>query len=141
MSEDPECIFCKIIAGDVPSECVFQDDHAVAFLDINPIAPGHTLLVPRKHCEGLLDAPADVLHAVIERAPRVARAVMKATEAEGFNLIQFNGSCAGQEVFHLHFHIIPRRPGDGVSFAWKQGSYGEGEMVALGGRIREAMGE
>ena len=135
---DPNCIFCKIVAGDIPSERVYEDDACVAFLDISPIAPGHTLLIPKAHHEGVLDTPTDVLAALVAAAPRVAEAVMAAVDGQGFNFFQFNGACSGQEVFHIHFHIIPRRPGDGVSYQWKQGQYAEGEMAALGARIREA---
>ncbi len=137
---DPNCIFCKILAGQIPSVRVYEDEQAVAFLDINPIAPGHTLLVPREHYADLLATPHEVLSALMAAAPRVARGVLAATRGEGFNFFQFNGRCSGQEVFHLHFHIIPRRPGDAVSFQWKQGKYREGEMAALGARIREAIG-
>ncbi len=136
---DPDCIFCKIVAGDIPSERVYEDEACIAFLDINPIAPGHTLLVPRAHCADLLDAPRETLAALMAAARTVARAAMAATGGEGFNFFQFNGACSGQEVFHLHFHIIPRRPGDGVSYQWRQGTYGEGEMAALGAAIRDAL--
>ncbi|HUT35691.1 MAG TPA: HIT family protein [Planctomycetota bacterium] len=136
---DPNCIFCKILAGQIPSERVYEDEQAVAFLDINPVAPGHTLLVPRAHHANLLETPHEVLSALLAAAPRVARAVMEATGAEGFNFVQFNGACSGQVVFHLHFHIIPRRPGDGVSFAWRQAKYEPGRMAALGARVRAAL--
>jgi len=139
VSTEPSCIFCKIVGGQIPSERVYEDERVVAFLDINPIAPGHTLVVPREHCEGLLEAPDEVLWAILAAAPKVARAAMEAAGGEGFNFFQFDGSCAGQEVMHLHFHIIPRRPGDGVSYRWQQGRYGEGEMAALGARIRCAL--
>lgn len=138
---DPGCIFCKIIAGQIPSERVYEDAGAVAFLDIAPLAPGHTLVVPRHHCVNLLDAPPEALAACLAAAPRVARAVLAATGGEGFNFVQFNGSCAGQVVMHLHFHIIPRRLGDGVTFRWQQGRYREGEMAALGERVRAALRE
>jgi len=137
---DPNCIFCKIIAGQIPSVRVYEDEDVVAFLDIAPLAPGHTLVVPRRHCVNLLDAPHEALSALMAAAPKVARAVTRATGAEGFNFAQFNGPCSGQVVMHLHFHIIPRKPGDGVSFRWKQGQYAEGEMAALGAKVREAMG-
>ena len=132
------CIFCKILRGDIPSARVYEDAQVVAFLDIRPVAPGHTLVVPRAHCEGLLDASGDVLASLASAVPRVARAVLAATGAEGFSLVQLNGACAGQEVMHLHVHVIPRKPGDGVSFAWRQGQYAEGEMAALAARIRAA---
>ncbi len=137
---DPNCIFCKILAGQIPSERVYEDEQAVAFLDINPVAPGHALLVPRSHHANLLETPHEVLSALMAAAPKVAAALLKATGAEGFNFVQFNGACSGQVVFHIHFHIIPRRPGDGVSFAWRQRKYGPGEMAALGARVREALG-
>jgi len=136
---DPSCIFCKIVAGQIPSERVYEDAQAVAFLDIHPIAPGHTLLVPKAHFANLLETPQEVLAALVAAAPRVAGAVMRATGAEGFNFFQFNGACSGQEIMHLHFHIIPRRPGDGVSYQWRQGAYREGEMRALGAKVRQAM--
>jgi len=136
---DPQCIFCKILAGDIPSERVYEDEETVAFLDLHPIARGHTLLIPRSHHETLLDTPHETLSALVGAAPKVARAVMAAVGGEGFNFFQFNGSCSGQEVMHLHFHIIPRRPGDGVAYGWKQGRYAEGEMAALGAKVREAL--
>ncbi|MBM4032966.1 MAG: HIT family protein [Planctomycetes bacterium] len=137
---DADCIFCKIIAGQVPSERVYEDDAVVAFLDIAPLAPGHTLVVPKHHCVNLLDAPHGALAAIMAAAPTVARAVLKATGAEGFSFVQFNGACAGQVVMHLHFHVVPRRAGDGVSFRWRQGEYQPGEMAALGARLRDALG-
>jgi len=137
---DPNCIFCKILEGTIPSVQVYQDAQVVAFMDIHPIAPGHVLLVPRHHCAHLLEAPPDVLAAVAAAAPEVARGLMKATRAEGFNFFQFNGACSGQEVMHLHFHIIPRRPGDGVRFGWTRRKYAEGEMAALGACVRDAIG-
>jgi len=136
---DPSCIFCKILEGKIPSVRVYEDEGVVAFLDIAPIAPGHTLLVPRGHSRDLLETPQEALSALMAVAPKVARAVLKATGGEGFNFFQFNGACSGQEVMHLHFHIIPRRPGDGVSYPWRQGRYAEGEMAALGAKVRAAM--
>ena len=136
---DPNCIFCKIVGGQIPSERVYEDSQVVAFLDIAPLAPGHALIVPRHHCVNLLDAPHDTLSACLAAAPKVAKAVLAATGAEGFNFAQFNGACSGQVVMHLHFHIIPRRTGDGVSFRWRQGEYGEGQMAALAARIRAAL--
>ena len=135
MSQE-NCIFCKIVRGEIPSERVYEDERVVAFLDIHPIAPGHTLVVPREHHETLLDTPHELLSAILAAAPGIARAAMAAVGGEGFNFFQFNGACSGQEVPHLHFHIIPRRPGDGVAYSWKQGQYGPGEMAALGKKIR-----
>lgn len=136
---DPECIFCKIVAGEIPSVRVYEDDRVIAFLDINPIAPGHTLLVPREHHATLPETPTELLTAVMAAAKTVAQGLLAATRGEGFNFLQFNGACSGQEVMHLHFHVIPRRPRDGVAFQWKQGKYREGEMATLGERIRGAI--
>ena len=134
-----DCIFCKIVAGEIPSARIYEDDDVIAFMDIGPIAPGHALVVPRAHHAALLDTPPDLLGKVLAATQKVAAAVVEATGAEGFNLFQFNGSCAGQEVFHLHFHIIPRKPGDGVRFGWGRTQYGEGEMAAMAERIRQSM--
>jgi histidine triad (HIT) family protein len=137
---EADCIFCKIVAGDIPSERVYEDDQVVAFLDIHPIAPGHTLVVPRAHHADLLGTPPELLAVLLRAAQQVAPALMRAVGAEGFNFFQFNGACSGQEVFHIHFHIIPRRPGDGVSYQWRQGKYREGEMATLGAKVRRALG-
>ena len=139
--QDPDCLFCKIAAGEIPSERVYEDEHVIAFLDINPVAPGHTLLIPRDHCVTAFDTPAPVLAAIACVVPRVARAVMTAVGAEGFNAFQCNGPCAGQEVMHSHLHIIPRNPDDGVTFHWKPGTYAEGEMAQLGAKIRGTMAD
>jgi histidine triad (HIT) family protein len=130
-----DCIFCKIVAGDIPSARVYEDAGVVAFLDINPVNPGHTLVVPRVHVERLTDADESVVTAVAAAVGKCARAVMAATGAEGFNVLQNNGACAGQVVPHLHVHIIPRSASDGFRFGWRQGGYGEGELDAMRRRI------
>lgn len=107
------CLFCKIIAGEIPAEIVYQDEDVIAFLDIKPNNPGHTLIVPRKHSDGLEDADSQTLDAVMHVTQRVARALVKGLHAPAFNIIQNNGAEAGQAVPHLHFHVIPRREGDG----------------------------
>jgi histidine triad (HIT) family protein len=133
------CVFCKIVAGEIPSAKVYEDDEVLAFLDISPVNPGHTLVIPKAHTPDLLETAPAVVAAVMARIPPIARAVVGATQAEGFGLIQVNGPAAGQEVFHLHFHIIPRHSGDGKSLGWHRGSYEEGEMAALAGRIGAAL--
>jgi len=134
-----DCIFCKIVKGEIPSSCVYTDDACMAFLDIGPLAAGHVLLIPRAHHERLTDVPDGEMATVGRVMPRLARAVMAATGAEGFNIYQTNGACAGQVVPHVHFHIIPRRSNDGLGFRWKPGSYGEGEMEDYRRRIAEAV--
>lgn len=110
-----DCVFCDIVAGKEPRAKLFEDEHCIVILDIRPIYHGHALVIPKRHCTDLLDAPADSLGPMLTAAQRVAPAVLKATGSEAFNILQSNGAIAGQTVFHLHFHILPRRRGD--SFA------------------------
>ncbi len=108
-----ECLFCRIVAGEIPSRQVYADDRAIAFLDINPWHPGHTLVIPRRHVEDLLEDP----RALAEIAPAVsatAALLLEKLGADGLNLLGNSGEVAGQEVFHLHLHLVPRyaeRPG------------------------------
>jgi histidine triad (HIT) family protein len=134
-----DCIFCKIIQGSIPSVRVYEDKDVVAFLDINPVNPGHLLVVPRRHTECLADTEDGSLHAVMSVIKKCSAAVQKATGMPGFNVVQNNGSCAGQIVPHLHFHIIPRAPSDGFRFGWRKGAYAEGEAKALQERIKQAL--
>jgi len=112
-----DCIFCKIIAKEIPTEMIYEDDQVIAFLDIKPSAPGHTLVVPKKHSEDLLDADDETLSVAMARIKKIAPAVLSAVGASGFNLGVNTGSSSGQVIFHLHFHIIPRHDADGLK-AW-----------------------
>ncbi len=106
---DPDNIFAKMLRGDIPAVKVFEDDVALAFMDIFPQAEGHTLVIPKGvEARNLLEMPAEKLGAYMERVQRVAKAVEKALSPDGVVVTQFNGEAAGQTVFHLHFHIIPR---------------------------------
>ncbi len=133
-----DCIFCKIISKELSSQIVYEDDATVAFLDIHPINPGHTLVIPKVHTENLLDTSVETLHAMMTTTQKVAKGVLTATGATGFNFGVNNGSVAGQVVFHLHFHIMPRFPGDGFEL-WHGKSYGEGEAEMFASKIREAL--
>jgi len=108
---DPENIFSKIIKGALPAYKVYEDDKTIAFLDIMPRAPGHTLVIPKQPVRNLLDVPADVLADVMRVAQMVANAGMKAFSADGITLQQFSERAGGQVVFHLHVHVIPRKEG------------------------------
>lgn len=108
------CIFCKIAKGTIPSSKVFENARVLAFLDLNPIALGHTLVVPKVHAETLLDLPADYYADVMGVMAQVGRAVMGLPDVSGFNCLQNNFSVAGQEVMHLHWHVIPRCEGDKI---------------------------
>jgi histidine triad (HIT) family protein len=140
MSGPANCIFCKIAAGEIPSESILETEEALAFLDINPLAPGHVLLIPKQHHLHITDMSADAWQRVTQHLPRLARAVKTATGADGFNVLQNNGRVAGQAVDHVHFHIIPRRENDGLGYRWNAGSYGEGEARAMRDRINGALG-
>ena len=108
---DPTNIFARILKGDMPCIRVFEDDVALAFLDIFPQGPGHTLVIPKVAAKNLLDLPSEALGPYMERVQMVARGVQKAFQADGLTIFQFNGEAGGQTVFHLHFHIIPRMQG------------------------------
>ena len=133
------CIFCKIVAGQIPSCRVYEDETKIAFMDINPVQPGHTLLVPRKHYERLTELSAQEAADLAAALPRLAAAVVKAAAADGFNIFQTNGACSGQSVPHVHVHIIPRHNGDGYSFHWRPGRYAPGEVEAWQRKIKGAL--
>ena len=136
-----DCIFCKIASGEQPAAEVLRTDKVVSFLDINPVNPGHCLVIPTRHAENLMDLQEEELHACISAAQKVGEAVMAVTDSPGLNLLQNNHRCAGQVVSHAHFHVIPRDPGDGFSFGWRQQTYPEGEMDALQRDIQDALEE
>ena len=108
---DPSNIFAKILRGEIPCHRIFEDDVALAFMDIMPRCDGHCLVIPKVLARGLLDMPADALAALMPRVQKVATAAVKAMAADGMTMQQFNEAAGGQEVFHLHFHILPRRAG------------------------------
>lgn len=139
MAAATDCIFCRIIAGEIPSEKVLETPDALAFLDASPLADGHTLLVPRRHYVTLAEIPSDEFCRIVESLPRLAVAIMAATGAEGYNVLQNNGRVAGQVVDHVHFHLIPRAAGDGLGYRWNAGSYAEGRAGELRERIHSAV--
>lgn len=121
-----DCIFCKIIKGKVPCDKLYEDQLVLVFLDISPMNPGHTLVIPKQHYETIMDIPDDTLHKVIDTVKKVAKNLV-VTKDGGVNVIQNNYSVAGQVVPHLHFHVIPRHSGDGHSFNWKGNNYASDE--------------
>ena len=126
-----ECIFCEIAAGRQPSYRVLEDEHTVAFLNIRPAAPGHTLVVPRAHVEDLWQIPEAVHAQVAAMVHRVARLLNTALTPEGMNVKHNTGRVAGQDVFHFHSHVVPRWHGDGLNLTWHcpRASTGELETV------------
>lgn len=127
MKYDTNCIFCKIVAGEIPATIVYESNHVLAFLDTNPIEKGHTLIIPKAHWQSILDIPvAECID--IERTEelmyivRVAAKAVCMAFADGVNVFQATGACAGQTVNHLHFHIVPRCNTDGTPHVWKSGA-------------------
>ena len=121
-----ECIFCKIIAGDIPSYKVYEDNHVVAFFDILPISPGHTIIVPKNHVadiEGLSDEEMSAMSLALKK---IGKAVLEGLGVKGYSVFLDNKSAANQHVPHVHFHLVPRAEGDGLE-RWPQSGYSEGE--------------
>jgi histidine triad (HIT) family protein len=126
-----DCFFCKIVAGQIPCYKVFENDDALAFLDIGPISTGHTLLIPKTHVDRIDQCPPELLAKIVQVLPMLAKAVATAVDAPAFNILCNNGSAAGQVVRHLHFHIIPRHEKDGVLTQWPAFKYPEGQAAML----------
>lgn len=137
--QDPNCIFCKIINGDIPAARVFENDQVLSFLDINPWNEGHTLVVPKDHHALLHQCPPETAAAVVSQLGPIARAVIESLGAEGYNILNNNGPASGQEIEHLHFHIIPRRSGDGIIRHAPQKTYPEGRIDELAEQIKKAL--
>jgi histidine triad (HIT) family protein len=135
---DPDCLFCKIVAGEIPGTIVAEDDRTVAFMDINPATRGHALVVPRRHAADLGEIDAEDLAAVAGAAQRLARRAREALGADGVNLMNSWGSDAWQTVFHFHLHVIPRYAGDPLQLPWRPAPGDEGEIAGAADALREA---
>ena len=133
------CTFCAVVAGEVPATRVLEDDRFVAFLDVRPLFPGHTLLVPREHHETLADLPVELLSPLFERAQRLSRAVEAGLGAAG-SFVAMNNRIS-QSVPHLHVHVVPRNPKDGLrGFFWPRTTYADdAEAEAVAERLRTAL--
>lgn len=115
-----DCIFCKIVNGEIPSAKVYENEHVLAFLDISQVTKGHTLVVPKVHMENIFDLTPEIAGKLFEVVPQIANSIKKQFNPEGLNLLNNNGAKAGQSVFHYHMHIIPRYgKGDGFGAVWK----------------------
>lgn len=136
MNKD-NCIFCKIVAGEIPSVTLYEDDHVLAFLDIGPISDGHSLLIPKEHVEFMDQASPDAIAQLARRLPMLAAAVKNAMNADGYNILNNNGKAAGQAVGHIHFHIIPRRQGDNILRGWNTYQYPDGKAQEIAENIRK----
>lgn len=130
-----DCIFCKIIAGEIPSSTIYEDEDFKVIMDISPAAKGHAVLLPKRHSANLYELDDASAAKALLVARKVAAAMQAELNCEGLNLLQNNGEAAGQTVFHFHIHLIPRFKGDQVQTTWAQGKYQEGEAVALAAAI------
>lgn len=138
MPGEPDSIFTRIIRGELPCHRVFENEHVLALLDINPLAEGHTLVVPKRQVERLDQLSDDEAAEVARCIGPIARQIVAATGAEGYNILQNNGRAAGQEVMHVHFHIIPRRAGDGLGYRWNPRPAAPEALAALAEKLRAA---
>ena len=129
--KDSACIFCSIVSGQIPSLKVFENDSVLAFLDINPISDGHTLVIPKAHYARLHECPAETLAEVAKVLNKLAIAVVQAVGANDYNVLCNNGPSSGQVVEHVHFHIIPRKAGDGVFNRWPAYQYPDGKAAQI----------
>jgi histidine triad (HIT) family protein len=135
------CIFCKIIQGELPSSIVHEDEHVIAFLDINPINPGHVLIVPKQHYASLKEVPTETAMQLFKVVLDVEKAVWIAdgVRCEGTNLLQNNGKSAWQDVFHVHFHVIPRYKGDNFKIKIEAEKPSREELDTMATHIRNSI--
>lgn len=137
MSDD--CLFCQMIDERIDSYTVFENEYAYAFLDINPVTEGHTLVIPKEHAETVMDISTDMVGPFFEAVQRVAAGIEAELEPAGINLLQSNGETAGQEIEHAHVHVVPRYEDDEVSIGFKPGKLNEEEASELEDRLKDVI--
>jgi histidine triad (HIT) family protein len=134
-SSEPDCLFCKIVAGDIPATIVAEDERTIAFMDINPATRGHALVIPRAHTRDVHEISTADLEAVAAAAQRLAARQRERLGADGVNLINSNGPAAWQTVFHFHLHVIPRYDGDPLKLPWVPASGDMDDIAAAGAEL------
>ncbi|HXZ92516.1 MAG TPA: HIT family protein [Burkholderiales bacterium] len=135
-----DCVFCRIVAGQLPATRVCEDAHALAFMDIGQVNPGHVLVAVKAHAENLYEVNEEQATAVARVSLRVARAIRTAFSPEGLSVYQANGRPAGQTVFHYHLHLLPRHAGDGMELTWPVKNPPRDRLEAYAAKIRAALG-
>jgi histidine triad (HIT) family protein len=136
-----DCIFCRIVRGEIPATRVYEDADTLAFMDIGPVVKGHTLVIPKAHFDPITGTPPATLQKLIVVVQRIAQAQIKGLHADGINVSQANGRVAGQVVPHIHFHVIPRFADDRHSWNWVAKAYDNpDEMTSYATRIKNAQG-
>lgn len=136
---DDNCIFCKIANGDIPSATIYEDDMFRVILDLGPASKGHALILPKDHFADVTELDENYASKVLMLGAKIGKAMKESLGCAGFNLVQNNGTAAGQTVFHFHMHIIPRYQDGPEMVAWVPGSYAEGEMAQVAEQIRKAL--
>jgi histidine triad (HIT) family protein len=135
-ARDPDCLFCKIVAGEIPATVIAEDERTIAFMDINPATRGHALVIPRAHARDVHDIDTDDLRAVAATAQTVAARAIQRLGAAGVNLLNSNGAAAWQTVFHFHLHVIPRYDGDPLRLPWVPASGDMADIAAAGEQLK-----
>ena len=134
-----DCIFCKLVAGQIPSARVYEDEHTLAFMDIGHVNPGHVLVAVKKHAANVFELEETQAEAVARTTVRLAKALKKAFEPEGLSVYQANGKAAGQTVFHYHAHLLPRHAGDGMELVWPVKNPPREKLEEYAAKIRKAL--
>ncbi len=134
-----DCIFCKIAAGQIPSKTVYEDEKFRAILDISPASKGHTIILPKHHADNIYELPEEDAAGIFVVAKKIAGAMKETMGCEGINILQNNGEIAGQTVFHLHVHVIPRYQEDNIAFSWQHGEPTEEELETTSEKIKQAI--
>ena len=136
---DASCIFCRIVAGEIPAYTLHEDERVLAFLDVGPLSEGHALVVPKAHYETVDQMPDELAAACMRVVPRLSRAIVEATGVSAYNVLQNNGQLAHQAVGHVHFHIIPKTEDAGLGITWPAQSLDESHAATLQSRIQAAL--
>jgi len=134
-----DCVFCKIVAGQIPSTRVFEDEHTLAFMDLGQVNPGHVLVTVKRHAENIYELDEEQAAAAARASARVARAIREAFKPEGLSVYQANGKAAGQTVFHYHVHLLPRHAGDGMELTWPVKNPPREKLEEYAGKIRAGL--
>ena len=140
MNQDPNCIFCKLVAKEIPATVVYEDRDTLAFMDIGQVNPGHVLVAAKTHAENIYALDDETAACVFRSAARVARAIRAAFSPPGLSVYQANGKPAGQTVFHLHMHLVPRHEGDGMALTWPVKNPPREKLEEYAARIRAGLG-
>lgn len=136
--KDTNCIFCKILEGELPSTKIYEDEHVYAFLDITPVNPGHTLVIPKAHYENMFAVPEDMVLEMMRAVKKIAHGIKDGLGVGSMNVVMNNGVHADQTVFHSHIHLIPRHEHDGHP-AWKGAPYKDGQAAEIAEQIKKAL--